>query len=96
MQFAMLCPPEMQCRPQRLAELLPCPGRQTKEQSAFQEYDLFYKNLIGAVALKNVTSRFAMEKNQVSNCLAGSVGGLTARPFMPHRSQLTNSAVPRL
>jgi Lrp/AsnC family transcriptional regulator len=25
-------------------------------------YDLFYKKLIGAVALKNVTSRFAMEK----------------------------------
>ena len=27
-----------------------------------QSYDLFYKKLIGAVALKNVTSRFAMEK----------------------------------
>jgi Lrp/AsnC family transcriptional regulator len=25
-------------------------------------YDIFYKELIGAVALKNVTSRFAMEK----------------------------------
>ena len=25
-------------------------------------YDLFYKKLIGAIALKNVTSRFAMEK----------------------------------
>jgi Lrp/AsnC family transcriptional regulator len=25
-------------------------------------YDVFYKKLIGAVALKNVTSRFAMEK----------------------------------
>jgi Lrp/AsnC family transcriptional regulator len=25
-------------------------------------YDIFYKKLIGAVALKNVTSRFAMEK----------------------------------
>ncbi len=27
-----------------------------------QNYDLFYKKLISAVALKNVTSRFAMEK----------------------------------
>lgn len=27
-----------------------------------QSYDSFYKRLIGAVALKNVTSRFAMEK----------------------------------
>lgn len=27
-----------------------------------QAYDLFYKRLIGAVPLKNVTSRFAMEK----------------------------------
>ncbi len=27
-----------------------------------QSYDLFYKKLIGSVALKNVTSRFAMEK----------------------------------
>ncbi|WP_342726514.1 Lrp/AsnC family transcriptional regulator [Bradyrhizobium sp. B097] len=27
-----------------------------------QSYDLFYKKLIGAIALKNVTSRFAMEK----------------------------------
>jgi Lrp/AsnC family transcriptional regulator len=27
-----------------------------------QSFDLFYKKLIGAVALKNVTSRFAMEK----------------------------------
>ena len=27
-----------------------------------RSYDLFYKKLIGAVALKNVTSRFAMEK----------------------------------
>jgi Lrp/AsnC family transcriptional regulator len=27
-----------------------------------QSYDRFYKKLIGAVALKNVTSRFAMEK----------------------------------
>jgi Lrp/AsnC family transcriptional regulator len=27
-----------------------------------QSYDIFYKRLIGAVALKNVTSRFAMEK----------------------------------
>jgi Lrp/AsnC family transcriptional regulator len=27
-----------------------------------QSYDVFYKKLIGAVALKNVTSRFAMEK----------------------------------
>lgn len=27
-----------------------------------QNYDVFYKKLIGAVALKNVTSRFAMEK----------------------------------
>ena len=29
-----------------------------------RSYDLFYKKLIGAVALKNVTSRFAMEKNK--------------------------------
>jgi Lrp/AsnC family transcriptional regulator len=27
-----------------------------------QSYDIFYKNLIGAIPLKNVTSRFAMEK----------------------------------
>ena len=27
-----------------------------------QSYDVFYKKLIGAVPLKNVTSRFAMEK----------------------------------
>jgi Lrp/AsnC family transcriptional regulator len=27
-----------------------------------QSYDAFYKRLIGTVALKNVTSRFAMEK----------------------------------
>jgi Lrp/AsnC family transcriptional regulator len=27
-----------------------------------QSFDAFYKRLIGAVALKNVTSRFAMEK----------------------------------
>jgi Lrp/AsnC family transcriptional regulator len=27
-----------------------------------RSYDVFYKKLIGAVALKNVTSRFAMEK----------------------------------
>jgi Lrp/AsnC family transcriptional regulator len=27
-----------------------------------QSYDAFYKKLIGSVALKNVTSRFAMEK----------------------------------
>ena len=27
-----------------------------------RSYDLLYKKLIGAVALKNVTSRFAMEK----------------------------------
>ena len=27
-----------------------------------QSYDVFYKKLIGAVAMKNVTSRFAMEK----------------------------------
>ena len=27
-----------------------------------RSYDLYYKRLIGAVALKNVTSRFAMEK----------------------------------
>jgi Lrp/AsnC family transcriptional regulator len=27
-----------------------------------QSYDIFYKKLIGSVALKNVTSRFAMEK----------------------------------
>jgi Lrp/AsnC family transcriptional regulator len=27
-----------------------------------QGYDTFYKKLIGAIPLKNVTSRFAMEK----------------------------------
>jgi Lrp/AsnC family transcriptional regulator len=27
-----------------------------------RSYDVFYKKLIGSVALKNVTSRFAMEK----------------------------------
>jgi Lrp/AsnC family transcriptional regulator len=27
-----------------------------------QSYDIFYKKLIGAIALKNVTSRFAMEQ----------------------------------
>ena len=30
--------------------------------SDMQSYDVFYKKLISAVALKNVTSRFAMEK----------------------------------
>jgi Lrp/AsnC family transcriptional regulator len=30
--------------------------------SDMQSYDIFYKKLISAVALKNVTSRFAMEK----------------------------------
>jgi Lrp/AsnC family transcriptional regulator len=30
--------------------------------SDMQSYDVFYKKLIGAIALKNVTSRFAMEK----------------------------------
>jgi Lrp/AsnC family transcriptional regulator len=30
--------------------------------SDMQSYDIFYKKLIAAVALKNVTSRFAMEK----------------------------------
>jgi Lrp/AsnC family transcriptional regulator len=30
--------------------------------SAMQSYDVFYKKLISAVPLKNVTSRFAMEK----------------------------------
>lgn len=30
--------------------------------SDMHSYDVFYKKLIGAVALKNVTSRFAMEK----------------------------------
>jgi Lrp/AsnC family transcriptional regulator len=27
-----------------------------------QSYDIFYRRLIGAVSLKNVTSRFAIEK----------------------------------
>jgi Lrp/AsnC family transcriptional regulator len=27
-----------------------------------RSYDIFYRKLIGSVALKNVTSRFAMEK----------------------------------
>ncbi|MBI3435088.1 MAG: Lrp/AsnC family transcriptional regulator [Proteobacteria bacterium] len=33
-------------------------------------YDRFYKTLIGAVALKNVTSRFAMEKIKLTTALA--------------------------
>ncbi len=38
-----------------------------------QSYDLVYKKLIGSVALKNVTSRFAMEK----------IKSLTALPVPP-------------
>src|SRR5258708_6517179 len=35
-----------------------------------QSYDVFYKKLIGAVPLKNVTSRFAMEKIKSVTALA--------------------------
>src|SRR5436853_3062975 len=38
-----------------------------------QSYDVFYKKLIGAVSLKNVTSRFAMEK----------IKSVTALPIPP-------------
>jgi len=38
-----------------------------------QSYDIFYKKLISAVALKNVTSRFAMEK----------IKSITALPVPP-------------
>jgi Lrp/AsnC family transcriptional regulator len=34
-----------------------------------QSYDAFYKKLIGSVALKNVTSRFAMEKIKATTVL---------------------------
>ena len=34
-----------------------------------QGYDTFYKKLIGSVALKNVTSRFAMEKIKATTAL---------------------------
>ena len=34
-----------------------------------QSYDVFYKKLIGAVPLKNVTSRFAMEKIKSTTAL---------------------------
>jgi Lrp/AsnC family transcriptional regulator len=34
-----------------------------------QSYDAFYKRLIGSVALKNVTSRFAMEKIKATTVL---------------------------
>jgi Lrp/AsnC family transcriptional regulator len=40
-----------------------------------RSYDLFYKKLIGAVALKNVASRFAMEK----------IKSMAALPFHPSR-----------
>lgn len=41
-----------------------------------QSYDIFYKKLISAVALKNVTSRFAMEK--IKSVTALPVPALTA------------------
>jgi len=41
--------------------------------SDMQSYDIFYKKLISAVALKNVTSRFAMEK----------IKSITALPVPP-------------
>jgi Lrp/AsnC family transcriptional regulator len=41
-----------------------------------QSYDVFYKKLISAVALKNVTSRFAMEK--IKSVTALPVPALTA------------------
>ncbi len=34
-----------------------------------QAYDAFYKQLIAAIPLKNVTSRFAMEKIKVTTAL---------------------------
>ena len=34
-----------------------------------QGYDTFYKKLIGTVALKNVTSRFAMERIKSTTAL---------------------------
>ena len=40
-------------------------------------YDVFYKKLIGAVPLKNVTSRFAMEKIKSVTALAGAGDGLS-------------------
>lgn len=38
-------------------------------------YDVFYRKLIGSVALKNVTSRFAIEKIKSETALPVPVGG---------------------
>ena len=47
-------------------------------------YDVFYKKLIGAVSLKNVTSRFAMEK----------IKSVTALPIPAMRRGVTRAVVP--
>ncbi len=47
-----------------------------------QSYDVFYKKLIGAVPLKNVTSRFSMERLKHTTAYP-----LPARAFRDRRSQ---------
>src|SRR6202050_4020362 len=44
-----------------------------------RSYDIFYKKLIGAVALKNVTSRFAMEKIKSVTALPGPAAAQNPR-----------------
>ncbi|MCC8978125.1 Lrp/AsnC family transcriptional regulator [Bradyrhizobium acaciae] len=51
-----------------------------------QSYDLFYKKLIGAIALKNVTSRFAMEKIKSVTALPVPGLELAKPPHLPTRS----------
>ena len=37
--------------------------------ASIQDYDVFYKKLIAAIPLKNVTSRFAMERIKQTTAL---------------------------
>jgi Lrp/AsnC family transcriptional regulator len=37
--------------------------------TSIQDYDIFYKKLIAAIPLKNVTSRFAMERIKQTTAL---------------------------
>ena len=60
-------------------------------------YDVFYKKLIGAVPLKNVTSRFAMEKiKSVTAALPGAGGGIKREPAPDDIRGGCNSALRRL
>ena len=51
---------------------------------------MFYKKLIGAVPLKNVTSRFAMEKIKSVTALPVPAACL-ARPIDPHTCRHTRA-----